>query len=124
MQVGDHNGNLPPQLALIKLVLDQLKREALMEDTVDASTTTQLSSVDDRGATLNPPLKLIAKALNHTVGWAGKGGEGTNGRGEKVLEMRMVEERCGGGMMKHCTHDNKDHYMPQQRAVKTMLPAA
>ena len=77
VQVGDHNGNLPPQLALIKLVLDQLKGEALMEDTVDASTTTQLSGVNDRGATLNPPLKLITKALNHTVG--GQGGEGTDG---------------------------------------------
>ena len=80
MEVGDHNGNLLPELPLIKLMLDQLKRETLVEDAVDAGPTTQLSGVDDGGTTFNPPLKLITEALNHTVGWTGSGGGRSGGR--------------------------------------------
>ena len=103
MQVSDHNGNLLPQLALIKLVLHQLKWETLVEDTVDASSATQLSSVDNSGPPFNPPLKLITKPLNHAVEVSREG----QGTGER--------ERVEGNDT--TLYGNKEPYPPRQLAL-------
>ena len=66
VNVADGEGDLAPQLLLVKLHLDDLEREALVEEPVDLGPARQFHRVDiGRARALDGPLEIRLHQLDH-----------------------------------------------------------
>jgi len=68
VNVADGEGNLAPQLLLVKLHLDDLEREAFVEEAVDFRTARQLHRVYvGRAGTFDGSLEVRLHQLDHSA---------------------------------------------------------